>query len=286
MLQKDPAHRASLEEIEAHNWLQGLDDALLSPEAPLHWFSGAVSPSSPRAGLPECGDLLAARPSTQQTFPRQCQPKLSFTPHPPPTEEPPVNKNLAGLQLICEEEEEEEDEGVEEKQKDEANVVEMVISNQPVSQTHDVPPSTLTGFGVQCCQGLSNTGGPEERKEKMEPNNNNHELTPVLPESPTSSTAATSVRLNEREAPKTGKQGELDETNESGRDGLKNKKQPTNRRHNEAAPKAENGKRHSIKLRERLFQFPLCEKALAFNIPTHKKPKILPLAQYNCCRVL
>lgn len=54
----------------------------------------------------------------------------------------------------------------------------------------------------------------------------------------------------------------------------------------EAAPKAEPGKRHGVKLRDRLFQFPLCEKALAFNTPTHKKPKILPLAQYNCCRVL
>lgn len=282
MLQKDPAHRASLEEIEAHSWLQGLDDALLSPEAPPHWFSGAVSPSSPRAGLPECGDLLAARPSTQQTFPRQCQPKLSFSLHPPPTEEPPLNKNLVGLQQICEEEEEEE-EGTEDKRKDEANVVETVISNQPVSQTHDVPPSTLTGFGVRCCQGFSNTFGPEERKE---PNNNSPELTPVLPESPSSSIMETSVRLNDREVPKTGKQGEQDETKESGRDGLKNNKQATNRSHNEAPPKAENGKRHSIKLRERLFQFPLCEKALAFNTPTHKKPKILPLVQYNCCRVL
>lgn len=280
MLQKNPAHRASLQQIEAHNWLQGLDNALLSPEAPPHWFSGAVSPSSPRAGLPECGDLLAARPSAQQTFPCQCQPKLTLTLHPPPTEEPPVNKNLAGLQQICEEEEEEE----EEKQED-ANVVEMVISNQPVSQTHDVAPSTVTGFGVRCCQGLSNSVGPEERKVKeMEPNNNSHELPPVLPES--SSVKEGLVRVNEREVPKTGKQGEQEETNDSGTAGPKNNKQPTTRSHNEASPKAENSKRHSIKLRERLFQFPLCEKALAFNTPAHKKPKILPLAQYNCCRVL
>lgn len=282
MLQKHPTLRASLEEIEAHNWLQGLDDALLSPEAPPHWFSGVVSPSSPRAGLPECGDLLAARPFAQQAFPRQCQPKLSLTLYPQPTEESPVNTNLAGLQQICEEEE-----GMEEKQKVETNVVEIDISTQPVSQTHNVPPLTLTGFGVQCFQGLSNTVGLEEAKEnEMEPNNNSHELTPVLPESLAFSIMETSVRLNEREVPKTGKQEEQNETNESGRDSLKKNKQPTNRSHNEAAPKAENGKRHSLRLRERLFQFPLCEKALAFNTPMHKKPKILPLAQYNCCRVL
>uniref|UniRef100_A0A667YBR3 Serine/threonine-protein kinase n=1 Tax=Myripristis murdjan TaxID=586833 RepID=A0A667YBR3_9TELE len=69
MLQRDPSRRASLEEIEAHPWLQGLDDALLSPEDPPSWLSGALSPSSPRPGVPECGDLLAARPPSQQAFP-------------------------------------------------------------------------------------------------------------------------------------------------------------------------------------------------------------------------
>lgn len=289
MLQKDPAHRASLEAIEAHRWLQGLDDALLSPEAPPHWFSGALSPGSPQAGLPECGDLLAARPSAQQTFPRQCRPALSCTLHPPPTEEPAVSKNLPGLQQICEEEEEQEEEQGEEK--DEAAVVEMAIPNQPVVQTHDRPPSKLSSSGVQGCRGVSNPGDPEEGQEKeMEPNNNIHEPTPVLPESPTSLLTESSVRLAEKEVPRTEQEADQDATNEGGGEaqtttnGPRSHNAPASR--NEAASKAEQGKRHSMKLRERLFQFPLCEKALAFNTPTHKKPKILPLAQYNCCRVL
>ncbi|XP_029697165.1 SNF related kinase b isoform X2 [Takifugu rubripes] len=275
MLRKDPAHRASLEAIEAHHWLQGLDDALLSPEAPPHWFSGALSPSSPRAGLPECGDLLAARPSAQQTFPRQCQPTLSFTLHPPAAEELPVNKNLPGLQQICEEEEEEE-EGEEEEEEEEDAI-----------QTHNIPPSKVAGSGVRCCQGSSTTVDPEERTDKqMEPNNNIQDPAPVLPEPPAPSILETSVKG----APRTEAEADQDGTSEGGGDDPR----PTNRPHshnapgsrNEAALKAEHGKRHSVKLRDRLFQFPLCEKALAFNTPTHKKPKILPLAQYNCCRVL
>uniref|UniRef100_A0A3Q4GP21 SNF-related serine/threonine-protein kinase n=1 Tax=Neolamprologus brichardi TaxID=32507 RepID=A0A3Q4GP21_NEOBR len=76
MLQKDPSRRSSLDEIEAHHWLQGLDNALLSPEAPPHWLSGALSPSSPHSGVPECGDLLAARPSSEKPFPAPWQPSL------------------------------------------------------------------------------------------------------------------------------------------------------------------------------------------------------------------
>ncbi|KAM6927173.1 SNF related kinase b isoform 1-T2 [Lycodopsis pacificus] len=346
MLQKDPSGRASLEEIEAHGWLQGLDDALLSPEAPPHWLSGALSPSSPRSGAPECGDLLAARPPPQQAFPGPWQPSLSFVLRPAPAEEPPVTKNLPALQQICEEEEEEEEgeeeEGVlpkegeclvslfvaepekeaeemldgaddqecrEEEQKEElGSLVEImeegeeeqegmeiekedsgcVISDQPVShgdkalsQTPEVPPSSLPGLGVPCCQGPADSTSPEEgRGEETEPNNNTNKPPPLLPESASSSRLAT----NEKESQKTGREGERDEkTEEGGRDDPSaDRSQP----HNEAAPRAEQGKRHSLKLRERLFQFPLCEKALAFNIPTHNKPKILPLAQYNCCHVL
>ncbi|KAG8012940.1 hypothetical protein GBF38_020912 [Nibea albiflora] len=91
--------------------------------------------------------------------------------------------------------------------------------------------------------------------------------------------------MNKEEA-----QRDDEKTDEARRDDLStDRSNPHNApgpRDDTAAPKAEQGKRHSIKLRERLFQFPLCEKALAFNIPTHNKPKILPLAQYNCCHVL
>lgn len=270
MLQKDPSCRASLEEIEAHHWLQGLDNALLSPEAPPHWLSGGLSPSSPRAGLPECGDLLAARPPSQQGFPGHCQPNLSFTLHPPPTEDPAVNKNLPGLQQICEEDEEE----------DMEEMLETVISDQPVSQTSDIPTSALPGFVVQCCQGLSDSTGPDkEKEEEIEPNNNTHNPPPVLP---APSIPASSVRPNKKD--------EHDEkTDEGGTEDLMTDRSQTHNApvsRDEAAPKAEQGKRHSMKLHERLFQFPLCEKALAFNTPTHNKPKILPLSQYNCCRVL
>ncbi len=351
MLQKDPSRRASLEEIEAHLWLQGLDDALLSPEAPPHWLSGALSPSSPRSGVPECGDLLAARPPPQQAFPGPWQPSLSFTLRPPLAEEPVVTKNLPALQQICEEEEEEEEEEegslakegeglaslleperepeemlngaddeecreeeqkeVEEEEKEQEEVAEMemelekedsgcVISDQPVShgdkpvsQTPQVPPSSLPGLGVPCCQGQPDSTSLEEGKdEETEPNNNTNKPPPLLSESSVPSIPVSSAGriLNEEEAQKTGREEEQDEkTEEGGRDDLvTDRSQPHNAlvTRDEAAPKAEQGKRHSIKLRERLFQFPLCEKALAFNIPTHNKPKILPLAQYNCCHVL
>ncbi|KAJ7997798.1 hypothetical protein DPEC_G00215860 [Dallia pectoralis] len=46
------------------------------------------------------------------------------------------------------------------------------------------------------------------------------------------------------------------------------------------------GKAKNVNLRDRLLQFPLCEKALSFNIQPTSKEKILPFAQYNCCHVL
>ncbi|GAA6227736.1 putative CBL-interacting protein kinase 27 [Lates japonicus] len=349
MLQRDPSRRASLKEIEAHDWLQGLDNVLLSPEAPPHWLSGTLSPSSPRSGVPECGDLLAARPPPQQTLTGPSQASLSFTLRPPPPEEPPVTKNLPVLQQICEEEEEEEEEeekgslvkegesvtslliaqpekeaeemldeadnqvcGGEEEELgisvemtvEEENAVEdkaetqmeiekedsgCVISDQPVShgdvsvsQTPKVPPSPLLGLGVPCCQGQPDITTTEEgEEEETEPNNNTNKPPPSFLTSPAS--------LNCKEIPKTEREGEQEEKPEAGtRDDLTERSQPHYAlgTRDEAAPRVEQGKRHSIKLRERLFQFPLCEKALALNIPTHNKPKILPLSQYNCCHVL
>lgn len=352
MLQKDPSGRASLEEIEAHHWLQGLDDALLSPEAPPHWLSGAISPSSPRSGLPECGDLLATRPQSQQAFPGTWQPNLSYTLRPPVAEEPPVIRTTPALQQICEEEdeeeeEEEEDEGSlakegecsvlslfvaeseedieerpdeahdqncreeEEREEDIGSSVKLleeeemedkdemdeedsgcVISNQPVSNGDNVvsqalvPPVTLPGLRVQCCHGQKETSSQEGGDdEETEPNNNTNKpplLSIHLPSARRS--------LNGKEAQKTGREGKQEERTETCvRDDLiTDRSRPHNAlgTQDEVALRVEPGKRHSIKLRERLFQFPLCEKALAFNIPTHNKPKILPLAQYNCCHVL
>lgn len=356
MLQKDPSRRASLNEIEAHHWLQGLDNALLSPEAPPHWLSGALSPSSPRSGVPECGDLLAERPSSQQAFPVPWQPSFSFTLRPPPAEEPPIAKNLPALQQICEEEEDEEEEeedesmmkegeglasllegepegdaretvdgeesqeireeeekglrsSVEVMEEEEEDKAEMeleienedsgcVISDQPVShgdmlvsQSPDVPPSSQLGLRVPCCQGQRDITAREEGKdEEMEPNNNTNKPRPPLPKSDSHPSLMSSAGPNEKEMQQRGREGEQGEwAGESGKDDLltdRSQPQSAAATRDESTPRAEQGKRHSIKLRERLFQFPLCEKALAFNIPTHNKPKILPLAQYNCCHVL
>ncbi|XP_034443449.1 SNF related kinase b isoform X1 [Hippoglossus hippoglossus] len=329
MLQKDPCRRASLEEIQAHDWLQGLDNVLLSPEAPPHWLSGALSLSSPRSGVPECGDLLAARPPPQQAFPGPWQPSLTLTLRPPPAEEPPVTKNLPALQQICEEEEEEEEEEgerlasllmtepvteaeqmlddadhvmgeeesgssaetIEEEEEEKADVkmeIERkdsgcVISDQPVShgdksvsETPEGPSWSLPGLVVPCCQGQPDSTA-EDGEEEAEPNNNTNKLPPSVP--------ASSASLDCKEASKAAREGE-EKTEDGARDDLLTDRSQPHNALGEAAPRVEQGKRHSLKLRERLFQFPLCEKALALNMPAHNKPKILPLAQYNCCHVL
>ncbi|XP_061825812.1 SNF related kinase b [Nerophis lumbriciformis] len=311
MLQKDPSHRASLQEIEAHVWLQGMDNVLLSPEAPPHWLSGALSLNSPRSRVVECGDLLAAKP---QTLPSTRQTNRSYPLCPPPTEEPRVTKNLPALLQICEEEEEEEEEeestlakecegllslsvteperetkvGAEneeeaqmlEPEEDEGEEMEIehthggcVISDQPlghidnlVSQAPETPPSpSEPGLRVPCCQGWTERSPNQDR----EPNNNFNKPT-------------------EQKASQGGKKDQGTDTRVR-EDLVTDRSQSHNAPGcwDEAATRMEPaGKRHSIKLRERLFQLPLCEKALAFNIPSNNKAKILPLAQYNCCHVL
>ncbi|XP_052399777.1 SNF-related serine/threonine-protein kinase [Carassius gibelio] len=52
------------------------------------------------------------------------------------------------------------------------------------------------------------------------------------------------------------------------------------------AVRADPSKVKNVNLRECLLQFPLCEKALSFNIQPTSKEKLLPFAQYNCCHVL
>ncbi|XP_077593924.1 SNF related kinase b [Stigmatopora nigra] len=325
MLQKDPSLRASLQEIEAHHWLQGLDNVLLSPEAPPHWLSGALSSTLPLSRTVESGDLLAAKP---QSLPVRRQVNLSYSIHPPPAEESPVIKNLPALLRICEEEEEEEDgsnlakesEGLlslsaSEQHKDSLVVLEggdnqeeraaeqerteemlegdedrveterghtqsaCVISYQPISHVENLvsrapepptPQEDETGLRVPCCQGWTEPACPEKTDPReMEPNNN---------------------RAAACASPQKQKTGRVGRKDQGARDDF-----VTDRSHShnaagsweEGASRVEPaGKRHNLKLRERLFQLPLCEKALAFNIPTNNKAKILPLAQYNCCHVL
>ncbi|XP_068812128.1 SNF-related serine/threonine-protein kinase-like isoform X2 [Struthio camelus] len=50
--------------------------------------------------------------------------------------------------------------------------------------------------------------------------------------------------------------------------------------------KLDPGKHKSASLRERILQFPLCEKALAFKIRPSSKESLLSLGQFNCCHVI
>lgn len=286
MLQKNPTCRATLKEIEAHDWLQGLDDALLTPEPPPSWLSGALSPSSPRSA-PESGDLLAAKASNHTPFPGPWQPSLNVTLRTAPTEEPPTPKSVPALQQICEEEEDEEEEEEEEEgsseqgqslpslvsqteekvsqitEEQEAQAVDkdLVISEQPMSLTDVKAPCSVykaDSMSEQC----------------EEPNNNTNKPPAPVPSAPALSSA---LGLDSTDT-HTAEQGQNKSTDElSAHNALQNP---------DTAPRADTAKRHSLKLRERIFQFPLCEKALAFNLPAQNKSKILPLAQYNCCRVL
>ncbi|KAK1804623.1 hypothetical protein P4O66_020610, partial [Electrophorus voltai] len=53
-----------------------------------------------------------------------------------------------------------------------------------------------------------------------------------------------------------------------------------------ATARVDPGKSKNVNLRDRLLHFPICEKALSFNIQPASKEKLLPFAQYNCCHVL
>ncbi|XP_025936743.1 SNF-related serine/threonine-protein kinase-like [Apteryx rowi] len=50
--------------------------------------------------------------------------------------------------------------------------------------------------------------------------------------------------------------------------------------------KLDPGKNKSASLRDRILQFPLCEKALAFKIRPSSKESLLSLGQFNCCHVI
>lgn len=50
--------------------------------------------------------------------------------------------------------------------------------------------------------------------------------------------------------------------------------------------KLDPGKSKGGSLRDRLLQFPLCEKALAFKLRPGSKESLLSLGQFNCCHVI
>lgn len=135
----------------------------------------------------------------------------------------------------------------------------FVISEQPMSVTDaSVPCSETDCAGPQC----------------EEPNNNSNKPTAPVPSALALSSTLELVSTDRH----TMEKGQTKSSEElSTHNALQNA---------DAPPRVDTAKRHSLKLRERIFQFPLCEKALAFNLPAQNKSKILPMAQYNCCRVL
>lgn len=50
--------------------------------------------------------------------------------------------------------------------------------------------------------------------------------------------------------------------------------------------KQDPGKSKGGSLRDRLLQFPLCEKALAFKLQPGSRESLLSLGQFNCCHVI
>lgn len=135
---------------------------------------------------------------------------------------------------------------------------------------------------VQCCWGQS-----ELSNDTLEDNNNTPSKPRVLDTSVISAPC-----ISPRFLPK-------NHCVDLGPDGVETRKVPGEaERTDETYGKPQQGQRGSrdagtdstksknVNLRERLLQFPLCEKALSFNIQPTSKEKLLPFAQYNCCHVL
>lgn len=169
-----------------------------------------------------------------------------------------------------------------------------VISDQPVGNGNEavgrgpeaLPSSEPRRFlGVQCCQGEPDPVTPGSAALEAEPNNNTNNAPVRLP--PRTASPLYALPSSPFELEKDEKRNDVERA-----DFLRDKLPAHNVAGSAeatevaAAGRTETGKARGVRLKDRLFQFPLCEKALAFNIPTHNKTKVLPLAQYNCCHVL
>ncbi|XP_051545572.1 SNF-related serine/threonine-protein kinase-like isoform X2 [Myxocyprinus asiaticus] len=152
----------------------------------------------------------------------------------------------------------------------------------------DVPPPAPRLDVVQCCWGQR-----EPSKDTVENNNNTLAKSRLL-EVGVVSTPCSSPRSLPRnhcvdlgpdgvEMRKTG--GEVEKPEEAQPKPQKGFHSPRDTT-TDTAIRADSSKVKNVNLRERLLQFPLCEKALSFNIQPTSKEKLLPFAQYNCCHVL
>ncbi|XP_051548083.1 SNF related kinase b [Myxocyprinus asiaticus] len=152
----------------------------------------------------------------------------------------------------------------------------------------DGPPPAPRLDVVQCCWGQR-----EPSKDTIENNNNTLAKSRLL-EVGVVSTPCSSPRSLPRnhcvdlgpdgvEMRKTG--GEVEKPEEAQPKPQKGVHSPRDTS-TDTAIRADPSKVKNVNLRERLLQFPLCEKALSFNIQPTSKEKLLPFAQYNCCHVL
>lgn len=184
-----------------------------------------------------------------------------------------------------------------------------LTSDQPINGSLISPkahPSYLPGLGgVQCC-GQQETPSPDiiEGEDAILKNNNITESKPKLLVQGGGSTPGASPRaLPHNHCVDQGSDG-VETTRKVGGPGGESEgdtpeELQLERSHN--APQGrlgpremgtdptfrlDPGKGKNVNLRDRLLQFPLCEKALSFNIQPTSKEKLLPFAQYNCCHVL
>ncbi|KAI2648464.1 SNF-related serine/threonine-protein kinase [Labeo rohita] len=152
----------------------------------------------------------------------------------------------------------------------------------------DGPPPPPRLDVVQCCWGQ-----PEPSKEMLENNNNTLAKSRLLEVGVVSTPCGSPRSLPRNHCVDLGPDGvemrktageveKPEEAQPKPQKGL----QGTRDTSTDSAIRADPSKVKNVNLRERLLQFPLCEKALSFNIQPTSKEKLLPFAQYNCCHVL
>ncbi|KAK6320334.1 hypothetical protein J4Q44_G00094410 [Coregonus suidteri] len=186
------------------------------------------------------------------------------------------------------------------------NQVQAVVDSSISPKAH--PPYLPRLGGVQCCRGQQETPSPDimegEEDAILENNNNTTESKPKLLVKGGGSTPGASPRsLPRNHCVDLGPDG-VETTRKVGGPGEESEGDTSEelqleRSHNapqgrlgpreagtDPTVRLDPGKGKNVNLRDRLLQFPLCEKALSFNIQPTSKEKLLPFAQYNCCHVL
>ncbi|XP_055790407.1 SNF related kinase b [Salvelinus fontinalis] len=186
------------------------------------------------------------------------------------------------------------------------NLVQTVVDSQLTPKAH---PPCLSRLGrVQCCRGQREPPTPYimegEEDTMLENNNNTTESKPKLLVQGGGSTPSASPRsLPRNHCVDLGPDGVETTRKVGGPGGESEVETPEElqleRSHiapqgplglreagTDPAVRLDPGKGKNVNLRDRLLQFPLCEKALSFNIQPTSKEKLLPFAQYNCCHVL